>query len=78
VNSLKGPRFFNQDVAASKAFSITESARFTLRGEAYNVFNTTNLGMPERNVTAGNAGQINSIAFGSNMRRLQFALRLDF
>jgi hypothetical protein len=78
VNSLKGPRFFNQDVAASKSFAITESARFTLRGEAYNVFNTTNLGMPERNVTAGNAGQINSIAFGSNMRRLQFALRLDF
>lgn len=78
VNTLRGPRFFNQDLSVNKAFALTETVRFTLRGEAYNVFNHTNLGMPERNVTAGNAGQINSIAFGSQMRRLQFALRLDF
>lgn len=78
VNSLKGPRFINQDLSIAKAFTVTEAARITLRGEAYNVFNHTNLGMPERNVTSGNAGQINSIAFGSQMRRLQFALRLDF
>jgi hypothetical protein len=78
INSLKGPPFINQDVALAKAFRITEQSRFTLRGEAYNVFNHTNLGMPERNVTSGNAGQINSIAFGSQMRRLQFALRFDF
>jgi hypothetical protein len=49
-----------------------------LRGEAYNLFNHTNLGMPGDNVTAGNAGQITGIAFGSQMRRLQYALRLDF
>jgi hypothetical protein len=78
VNSLKGPPFINQDVALAKAFRVTETSRFTLRGEAYNVFNHTNLGMPERNVSSGNAGQINSIAFGSQMRRLQFALRFDF
>jgi hypothetical protein len=65
-------------LALAKSFAFTEKARFTLRGEAYNVFNHANLGMPERNVTSGNAGQINSIAFGSLMRRMQFALRLDF
>ena len=35
----------------------------------------TNLGMPADNVTAGNAGQITGLAFGSTMRRMQFALR---
>jgi hypothetical protein len=78
VNSLKGPSFINQDVALAKSFNVTERLRLTLRGEAYNVFNHTNLGMPERNVTSGNAGQINAIAFGSQMRRLQYAFRLDF
>jgi hypothetical protein len=78
VNQLKGPRFINQDISLSKSFALTERARFTLRGEAYNVLNHTNLGMPADNVTAGNAGQITSIAFGSQMRRLQYALRLDF
>ena len=78
MNSLKGPPFINQDVALAKGFAVAENVRFTLRGEGYNIFNHTNLGMPERNVTSGNAGQINSIAFGSQMRRLQFALRLDF
>jgi hypothetical protein len=34
--------------------------------------------MPADNVTASNFGQITSIAFGSNMRRLQYGLRLDF
>jgi outer membrane receptor protein involved in Fe transport len=78
VNSLKGPPFFNQDLALAKAFALNERVRLTLRGEAYNLFNHTNLGMPERNVTSGNAGQINSIAFGSQMRRLQYAFRIDF
>jgi hypothetical protein len=78
INSLKGPIFINQDVALAKAFAATEKVRFTLRAEAYNVFNHTNLGMPESNVTAGNAGRITGIAFGSQMRRLQYALRLDF
>jgi hypothetical protein len=78
IGSLKGPQFINQDIALAKSFAVTERVRFTLRGEAYNVFNHTNLGMPERNVTAGTAGQITSLAFGSQMRRMQYALRLDF
>jgi len=78
VGELKGPEFINQDVALAKAFRMTERVRFTLRGEAYNLFNHTNLGMPNRNVTAASAGQITHIAFGSQMRRLQYAFRLDF
>jgi hypothetical protein len=29
-------------------------------------------------VTASNAGQITALAFGSTMRRLQYALRFEF
>jgi hypothetical protein len=78
IGELKGPQFINQDLALAKGFAVTERVRFTLRGEAYNVFNHTNLGMPERNVTAGTAGQITTISFGSLMRRLQYAFRVDF
>jgi hypothetical protein len=77
-NSIAGPKFFNQDVALAKVFTFQEKYRFSLRVEAYNLFNHTNLGMPADNVTASNFGQITSIAFGSNMRRLQYGLRLDF
>jgi hypothetical protein len=34
--------------------------------------------MPAGNVTANNAGQITGLAFGSTMRRMQFALRFQF
>lgn len=78
INTLKGPKFINQDLSLAKSFVVTEKMRITLRGEAYNLFNHTNLGMPADNVTAGNAGQITGISFGSQMRRLQYALRFDF
>jgi hypothetical protein len=78
INTLRGPKFINQDLSLAKSFAATERLRFTLRAEAYNVFNHTNLGMPADNVTASNAGQITSIAFGSTMRRLQYAFRIDF
>jgi hypothetical protein len=78
IAGLRGPRFYEQDMALAKNFAITEKARATLRAEAYNLFNHTNLGMPAGNVTASNAGQITGLAFGSTMRRMQFALRFQF
>ncbi len=77
-NTLRGPIFINQDINLSKSFALTERLRYTLRGEAYNIFNHTNLGLPSGNVNGSNPGQITAIAFGSTMRRLQFAMRLDF
>jgi hypothetical protein len=77
-NTLRGPIFVNQDATLSKNFKITERLTWQLRGEAYNVFNHTNLALPNNNVNGNNAGQITAIAFGSTMRRLQFAARIDF
>jgi hypothetical protein len=77
-NTLRGPIFINQDLSIAKNFRLTERFTTQLRGEAYNLFNHTNLGLPNSNVDGNNAGAITAIAFGSTMRRLQFALRLDF
>jgi hypothetical protein len=78
VNSLYGPHFINQDLSLSKSFSVTERIKFTLRTDAQNAFNHTNLGMPNANVTDPHAGQITSLANNYQMRRLQFSGRIDF
>jgi len=78
INTVYGPGFYNQDLSLAKSFKWTERYRFTLRGEAFNVWNHTNLGDPNWNVTDANAGQITGLAPNYQMRRMQFALRLDF
>ncbi|MFN0101264.1 MAG: TonB-dependent receptor domain-containing protein [Bryobacteraceae bacterium] len=78
INGLRGPGFFNQDASLMKYFSFTEKYRMSLRLETFNSLNHTNLGDPESNVTSPNAGRITGIAPSYEMRRLQFALRLDF
>ncbi len=78
VNSLYGPRFINQDVSLAKMFSLTERVRFTLRTDASNAFNHTNLGLPNANITDPFAGQITGLAAGYSMRRLQFSGQIDF
>jgi len=78
VNSLYGPHFINQDLSLAKSFAFTERVRFTLRTDAVNAFNHTNLGMPNSNVTDQFAGQITGLASQYQMRRLQFSGRIDF
>lgn len=78
INTLRGPIFINQDLSVAKNLRVTERFRAQLRGEAYNVFNHANLNLPNNNVNGNNNGNITSIAYGSSMRRLQFALRFDF
>jgi len=82
-NSLRGPIFINQDVTVSKNFKLTEKLTWQLRGEAYNVFNHANLGLfgssgTDTTANVNNGGTINQISLGSTMRRLQFAMRIDF
>lgn len=79
INTLRGPIYINQDLNVSKNFSLTERLVYTIRGEAYNLFNHTNLGLPNTNVNGNNPGVITGLAYpGQNMRRLQFAMRLQF
>ena len=75
---LTGPQFIQQDLSVFKAFKFTERWSFTLRTDFRNVFNHTNLGLPNGNVQQGNAGQITSIAAGGYMRQLQFSGTIRF
>ncbi len=77
-NTLHGPIFINQDLSLAKSFAVTERMKLQLRAEAFNAFNHTNLGDPNNNVTSPNVGQITGLAPNYEMRRMQFALRLDF
>lgn len=73
INTLYGPVFIQQDISLAKTFKFTERLGFTLRTDAQNAFNHTNLGMPNNNVDQANAGQITGISAGATMRRLQFS-----
>ena len=78
VNTLTGPLFINQDLGIAKRFRISEQKNIEFRGEAFNVFNHTNLGDPNNDVTGSNSGTITGLAPNYEMRRLQFALRFTF
>ncbi|HKS73443.1 MAG TPA: hypothetical protein VJQ82_09620, partial [Terriglobales bacterium] len=83
-DSITGPGLVNVDFAIAKSFPIKESLSVQFRAEAFNVFNHVNLGQPNGCVDCGpgsNAGQITSIIAsqdGTSMRRLQFAVRVEF
>jgi Carboxypeptidase regulatory-like domain/TonB dependent receptor len=80
INTLFGPGFIQQDLSIAKTFRLTEKLGFTLRTDSTNVFNHTNLGLPNNNVDQSNAGQITGLAAGSGgyMRRLQFSGTVRF
>lgn len=74
-NQLEGPGAWNLDYSLFKNFFIKERAQIQLRGEFFNVFNHTQLGMPNATVTSPGFGQITSAA---SPRIIQLALRLQF
>lgn len=75
-NSLRGPNFFNMDLALHKTFAITERVGLQFRWEVFNVLNRTNLALPNTNTDAGTPGLITDIA--QPMRNMQFGARLSW
>ncbi len=78
INTLFGPHFIQQDLTIAKTFKITERIGFTLRTDAENAFNHTNLGTPNGDVQSPSAGQITGLAGGGIMRRVQFSGTIRF
>ena len=77
-NMLVGPSWFNSDLSVSKDFPIKEQVKAQFRAEMYNVFNHPNLGNPNGCVDCGGGGVITGLANNATMRRIQFAVRVDF
>jgi Carboxypeptidase regulatory-like domain/TonB dependent receptor len=76
-NSLRGPSFFNTNLALLKNVGLTEGTSLQFRVDVMNLFNNVNLGFPAQCVDCGPAG-ITQLADGATMRQFEFALRLQF
>jgi len=84
-NSFRGPRGFYSDMSITKDIPIGERVRGQFRMDAFNIFNhpvfnfSGNSGANSCiDCKGGTNGQIQDIEFGSTMRALQFALRVNF
>ncbi|HEX8176541.1 MAG TPA: TonB-dependent receptor [Pyrinomonadaceae bacterium] len=77
-NILRGPKFWNVDLAVLKNFKMpwSESHRLQLRWEMYNAFNHNNFSLPSTNINSSTFGQITTSA--NNPREMQFAIRYEF
>ena len=74
---LRGPAQYNVDFSVFKNFPIKEDQNLQLRGEAFNLFNTPEFGIPYNAVdVTGTAGSISSTVHSS--RQLQVALKYTF
>lgn len=72
-NSLRGPRYFNTDLALLKDTRVTERTSLQFRAEAFNVFNNVNFNSPNTNRSAAQFGRITS---AQDPRIMQLALKL--
>ena len=59
-NSLVGPHYVNSDLSLMKKVVTAERFTFQIGANAYNVFNHTNFGNPNGDVSSGAFGQIGS------------------
>lgn len=71
-NTLIGPGSKQVDFSVSKRFPLG-AARLEFRGEIFNLFNTTNFGQPDGNVSNVTAGVIST---ADDARNMQFGIRL--
>ena len=64
----------SENVSLAKTFTITESVRIDLRGEAFNLFNRTIFGTGSTNLNANNIGVVTTQA--NNPRQMQVGLKV--
>ncbi len=77
VGLVRGPGQFNIDMALERTIPVWESHSIHIRGEFFNLTNTSNFSNPNSNVSSGPAfGVITSTA--TNSRIIQVALKYRF
>jgi len=74
-NSLRGPGYFDVDLAISRQFRLYESLALNVRAEAFNLFNHPNFMGPNATISSANFGQITT---AYDPRILQAAVKLTF
>jgi hypothetical protein len=89
-NSLRGPAFINTQFSLQRNFSLPRNSMAEFRAEAFNVFNTPNLGNPSLSLSSSTSNQTtNQFAqitktvgtngnVGTNGRRVQISLTVRY
>ena len=72
-NILYGPGRVNFDFSLFKEFRVQEGFRLQFRTEIFNLFNTTQLDLPNASIGAGTAGTITSMV--ERPQQIQFRLK---
>jgi hypothetical protein len=76
-NTLRGPNLTNFDASLVRTFDyFGEDRSLEFRWEVFNVFNTPQFGLPDRNLSGTAAGRISSLA--GDPRVMQFALKFNY
>ena len=76
-NRLYGPGFQNMDLSVQRLIKLGQRVAATLRWDIFNVFNTVNFGIPNKDIaTPSTFGTITGLA--SDPRTMQLAVRLAF
>ena len=73
---IRNPGIKNIDYSLFKNFKFTERTVLQFRAEAFNLFNTVQLGAPNSQLGSGQTGVISGTAV--NPRQVQLALRFSF
>jgi hypothetical protein len=60
-NALRGPRYFNTDLAIIKKTTVGDRVSIAFRAEFFNAFNNVNFGLPGNNQAAGASGGFGQI-----------------
>lgn len=76
-NTLDGPGLVNFDFALARSFEyFGENRRLEFRWEMFNMFNSAQFGLPERNRSSSAVGRISTLA--GDPRVMQFALKFYY
>ncbi len=74
-NSLRGPAYFDVDLAVTREIKLYERLALQARAEAFNVFNHPNFNGPNANISSATFGRILS---ARDPRILQASMKLVF
>ena len=75
-NTLRGPGYQSFDLTIQRVIRFGDRYGLTLRWDAFNLFNTANFGLPNRNISGGDVATITSLA--GDARTMQLAIRFTF
>jgi hypothetical protein len=76
-NRLTGPGFKNVDLTIQRELRLSSGVGVTLRWDIFNLFNTVNFGLPNRDLASpATLGTITSLS--SDPRTMQIAARFTF